>query len=112
MQLLVEKIGDIAVVAINADILDASNAEDFKGEMAPVLKDNSKLVLDLERVQFVDSRGCGVILSCLKHTTEAGGDLRLCQVRKPVRTVFELIRLHRICEILETKEQAVQAFRR
>jgi anti-sigma B factor antagonist len=111
MQLLVEKSQDVAVVAVNAEFLDASNAENFKQEMAPVLKDHHKIVLDLGQVQFVDSRGCGVILSCLKSTTEAGGDLRLCQVARPVRTVFDLIRLHRICEILDTREQAVQAFR-
>jgi anti-anti-sigma factor len=112
MQLLIEKFGEVAVAAVNAEHLDASNAEDFKLEISPVLKDFHKLVLDLGRVQFVDSRGCGVILSCLKSTTEAGGDLRLCRVGKSVRTVFDLIRLHRICEILDTKEQCLQAFQR
>ena len=112
MQLLVEKKGDVAVVAVNAEYLDASNADEFKREMAPVQKDSHKLVLDLVRVQFVDSRGCGVIISCLKSATEAGGDLRLCHVGKTVRTIFDLIRLHRICEIHDTREQAVQAFQR
>jgi hypothetical protein len=31
-------------------------------------------------------------------------------VQAPVRTVFELIRLHRICEIVNTREDAVRAF--
>ena len=70
-----------------------------------------KLVIDLGRLQFVDSRGCGAILSCLKGTTEAGGDLHLCGVTRPVRTVFDFIRLHRICDIFDTKEQAVAAFK-
>jgi anti-sigma B factor antagonist len=64
----------------------------------------------LSRVDFVDSRGCGVILSFLKQVTANGGDLRICGVARPVRTVFELIRLQRICEIFDTKEQAVAAF--
>jgi anti-sigma B factor antagonist len=110
MQSTVETTGDIAVVAVNVDQLDASNVDDFKRDMAPVLKDYRKLVLDLGSVQFVDSAGCGAILSCLKHATTAGGDLKLCQVSRPVRSVFELIRLHRICEILNTKEDAVRAF--
>jgi anti-sigma B factor antagonist len=40
----------------------------------------------------------------------AGGDLKLCQVSRPVRGVFELIRLHRICEIVGTREEALKAF--
>ena len=110
MQMLVEKFGEVAVVAVHEDTLDASNADDFRRDMDPVLADSHKVVLELSRVTFVDSRGCGAILSCLKNVTEAGGDLKLCRVTRPARTVFDLIRLHRICEIVDTKEQAVAAF--
>lgn len=110
MNMLTESFGDVAVVTLTEEQLDASNADDFRQSLAPVLADHNKLVLDLGRLQFVDSRGCGAILSCLKATTEAGGDLRLCNVTRPVRTVFDFIRLHRICDILDTKEQAVGAF--
>jgi anti-sigma B factor antagonist len=110
MQLSIEPSGDVRVVAVNVEQLDASNAEDFRREMATALQDCRKLVLDLARVQFVDSRGCGAILSCLKQLSAAGGDLKLCEVRKSVRTVFELIRLHRICGIHDTRADAVAAF--
>jgi anti-sigma B factor antagonist len=110
MQLSVEKSGGVTVVGVNAEELDLSNADDFKREITPVLAETPRLVLDLSRVQFVDSNGCGAILWCLKQVTAAGGDLRLCEVNRPVRTVFEMIRLHRICEILPTREEAVKAF--
>lgn len=110
MPLLVEKSGDVTVVVVNIEQFDASNADEFKREIAPALEDTKKLVLDLSGVQFVDSRACGAILSCLKHLSEHGGDLKLCEVTPFVATVFELIRLHRICEILPTKEEAVRAF--
>ena len=110
MQPEVEMVGDVAIVRVNLDQLDASNADDFRRDMTPILQDAKKLVLDMSGVQFVDSRGCGAILSCLKSLSAAGGDLKLCEVVRPVRMVFELIRLHRICEILNTKENAVTAF--
>jgi anti-sigma B factor antagonist len=111
MNMLTESFGDVAVVTLTEEQLDASNADDFRQSLAPVLADFHKVVLDLGRLQFVDSRGCGAILSCLKATTEAGGDLHLCSVTRPVRTVFDFIRLHRICDIFDTKEQAVAAFK-
>ncbi len=110
MQTSVEQIGDVKVVAINEEQFDAGNADDFRQEMAPILKDSRKLVLDLARVRFVDSRGCGAILSCLKQLSANHGDLKLCNVSPYVRTVFDLIRLHRICEILPTRDAAVKAF--
>src|SRR5436309_3768193 len=110
MELLVDKVGEVAVVEVNLDQLDAGNADDFRRDMTPILQANSKVVLDLNRVQFVDSRGCGVLLSCLKQLAASGGDLKLCQVAPSVLMVFELIRLHRICEILPAREDAVRAF--
>jgi anti-sigma B factor antagonist len=105
-----ETIGDVTVVSVQYDQLDAGNADDFRRDLAPILQNTKKLVLDFSRTTFVDSRGCGAILSCLKHLSEAGGDLKLCQVARPVRMVFELIRLHRICEIVNTKEDAIRSF--
>jgi anti-sigma B factor antagonist len=110
MRLTVDMVGNVAVVAVNVDSFDASNSNDFKQEIAPVLEQNSRLVLDLGQVQFVDSSGCAAILSCLKQLTAVQGDVKLCQVNKPVRSVFDLIRLHRICDIFGTREEAVQAF--
>jgi anti-sigma B factor antagonist len=106
-----ETIGDVTIVAVNAKELDADNADAFRRAIAPVLNDCRKLVLDLDQVQFVDSRGCGAIIACLKQIAPAGGDLKLCRVTPPVRTVFDLIRMHRICQIVNTREEAVEAFR-
>src|SRR5882762_3368198 len=111
MQTAVEQIGDVTIVAVNEEQLDAGNSDDFRQDLAPVLKDCRKLVLDLGRVQFVDSRGCGAILSCLKQLSANGGDLKLCNVGKYVRTVFDLIRLHKICEIVGNKDEALSSFR-
>jgi anti-sigma B factor antagonist len=110
MEFMVEKRGDVTIACVNAEELDAGNADDFRRAIAPALKDCRKLVLDLDRLQFVDSRGCGAILSCLKHLSAAGGDLKLCRVSQPVRMVFDLIRMERICEIVSTRDEAVQAF--
>jgi anti-sigma B factor antagonist len=107
---MVDKIGDVNVVTVHLDQFDASNADEFKQQIAPILQDSHKVVLDLEPVQFVDSRACSAILSCLKSLNERGGDLKICQVNQFVRTVFDLIRLHRICQIVHTRDEAVRAF--
>jgi anti-sigma B factor antagonist len=112
MQPPIETVGDVTIVAVDVDKLDAGNADEFRSALAPVLKGCGKLVLDLGRVQFVDSRGCGVILSCLKQISPAGGDLKLCRVNPPVRMVFNLIRMQHICEVVNTREEAVQAFQK
>lgn len=110
MDAVVERADDVVVATVMAPHLDLSNADSFRSEVIGGLDGRHKLVLDLERVQFVDSRGCGAIISCLKHVSAEGGDLKLCCVNAAVRSVLELIRLHRICEILETREEAIRSF--
>jgi anti-sigma B factor antagonist len=110
MEIAVEKTGDVAVVEIPVEELDASNAAELKRDIGPVLEANKKVVLDLSRLRFVDSSGLGAMLSCLRQLTGRGGDLRLSGMSKPVRALFELVRMHRIFDIYGTKEEAIRAF--
>ena len=110
MELAIEKVGDVAVVEIPVDELDASNTGELKHDIAPVLEANTKLVIDLSRLRFVDSSGLGAMLSCLRQLTAKGGDLKLSGMQKQVRAVFELVRMHRIFDIYGTREEAVRAF--
>ena len=110
MQIDIEQSGEIAVVTLRAEHLDASAAEDFKRNMQPILDANHKMVLDMSPLQFVDSAGLGAILSCLRKLSAAEGDLKLCGLTKPVRAIFEISRMHRIFDIFPTRAEAIQAF--
>jgi anti-sigma B factor antagonist len=110
MEITVDKIGDVAVAVIPVEELDASNAGDFKRDMTPLLESQTKLVIDLSRLRFVDSSGLGAFISCLRKLNGKGGDLKLCGMSKQVRAVFELVRMHRIFEIFGTRDEAARAF--
>ena len=110
MDIAVDTTGDVAVVRVPVEELDASNVGEFKRDMAPVLEANTKLVFDLRRLRFTDSSGLGAFLSCLRHVNARGGDVKLCSMLPQVQAVFELVRLHRIFDIYSTPEEAVRAF--
>lgn len=109
-EFLIEKTGDVAVAVVPMEELAAENAADFKRGIAPALQANNKLVLDLSAVHFVDSSGLGAILSCLRQLTAKGGDLKLCGMSRPVRSLFELVRMEKIIDIFGSREEAVRAF--
>jgi anti-sigma B factor antagonist len=110
MDITVDTTGDVAVADLLVEELDASNAGEFKSDIAPSLEANTKLVFDLSRLRFVDSSGLGAFISCLRKVNARGGDLKLCGMAKQVRAVFELTRMHRIFDIFATREEAVRAF--
>jgi anti-sigma B factor antagonist len=110
MQLGIETVGNVTVAVIPVEDLDAGNAAEFKRDMAPLLEAHTNLVLDLSRLRFVDSSGLGAFISCLRKLNAKGGDLKLYGMNKQVRAVFELVRMHRVFDILPTREDAIRAF--
>ncbi len=112
MELHSEAVGNVVVAKLTGDHLDASTVDDFKASAEQVLEKNLKVVFDMASLSFVDSSGIGAIISCLRRLNSRGGDLKLCGLSKPVRSLFELVRLHRIFDIFETPDEAVTAFQR
>jgi anti-sigma B factor antagonist len=112
MELYSENVGDVVVARIKGDHLDAGTVDDFKAAAEPVLEKGLRVVFDLQSINFVDSSGIGAIISCLRKLNTRGGDLKLCGLSRPVRSLFELVRMHRIFEIFETSDEAVEAFTR
>jgi anti-sigma B factor antagonist len=56
----------------------------------------TRIVVDLADVTFIDSSGLGALISGLKATRQAGGDLRLAEVPEQVMTVLRLTNLDRV----------------
>lgn len=99
----------IAIVSFTQDSLDASNAKLFKEDVQPILMEHGSVLLDLGALQFVDSSGLGALLSCLRTMSDQKGTLGLCSMSKPVRTLFELVRMYRIFDIYASRYEAVRA---
>lgn len=111
MELTTEQVADITIVVLPGEQLDAGNAKEFKRDIAAVLEPCRKVVFDLRELRFVDSSGLGAILSCLRQLNAKGGDLKLCEMTRPVRALFELVRMHKIFDIYVTRGDALQALR-
>ncbi len=110
MDVRVDQTNDVAIVPVPVAELDAANSAEFKRDMAPVLEAQSKVVLDLTKLRFIDSSGLGAFISCLRKLNEKHGDLKLCGMSTQVRAVFELVRMHRIFEIFNSREDAIKSY--
>jgi len=110
MELTFQKQADIIVIPLEVEVLDASNSQEFKSNSAALLKDGGKAVFDMEKVRFVDSSGCGALLTCLMKTREKGGEIKICCLQRAVMELFKMLQLDTLVEILHTREEAIAAF--
>jgi len=111
MQLKTDTFDDVTVVHFLIDKLDAENSHAFKDEIAKIIGDTSKLVFEMSQTNFVDSSGLGCLLSCMRKLNTVGGELKICGMTKPVKMLFEMVRVHRIFDIYDSLEQALAAFK-
>lgn len=95
------------IVSFPTDHLDAGNVKDFRAAIQLLAEANDTLLLDMSGLAFVDSSGLGALLSCLRAMNGKRGQLHLFGMTKPVRALFELVRMHRIFSIYNSEQEAL-----
>jgi anti-sigma B factor antagonist len=95
------------VIAVAGD-LDAHTAPTLQAELDPFTRRPAvALVIDLSRVDFIDSTGLGVIVTTLKHLREGGGTLDVVVCTPRVLKVFALTGLDVVIPLHETRAAAL-----
>lgn len=101
---------EVLVIQVVDESLDASNVREFRDQMQSLLKGQTRVVLDMSTLKFVDSSGLGALISCLREVNGRKGDLCLANMTRSVLALFELMRMHRIFSIHDTTEGALASF--
>jgi anti-sigma B factor antagonist len=106
------KIGTLLVVKPMGNRLDADTSREFKEKIADwITQGETRMVLNLEEVDFIDSSGLGTLLSILRNLGEKG-HLVLCGIKENVMTLFRLTRINRVFEIYNGEAEAIAAVSR
>jgi len=94
------------VLSVQTETLDSSNVAKFKTSLVPHLTRGARLILDLSEVEFMDSSALGALLTTMRSLESTGGAIRLVSLTPPVRTLFGLVRLHRVFDIMNNPIEA------
>lgn len=106
MDLVTEERGSDIVVRVDDARIDAAVAVRFKDEMrARLAGGHARLVLDLSRVEFLDSSGLGAVVGVLKEV-EPGKAFALAGLTSNVEKVFRLTRMDTVFTIYPDVESA------
>ncbi|WP_028973222.1 STAS domain-containing protein [Spirochaeta cellobiosiphila] len=100
----------ISVVSIEMKVLDTNSYKAFKNELLEKVEEEGKLLLDMQSLEFVDSAGLGAILAILRSVHQKKGQIKICNVGRSVKILFDLVRLGRLLEIYDSYEEAIEAF--
>ncbi|MFC0279598.1 STAS domain-containing protein [Falsigemmobacter intermedius] len=106
MQISCEETGGTMVARVCEDRVDAAVAIHFKERMREIFqKPSERIVLDMSRVDFLDSSGLGAVVAVMKL---AGPErrLELAALTPTVEKVFRLTRMDQVFTIHAEVPQA------
>lgn len=69
-----------------------------------------KLILNFEKVTYLDSSGVGELVGCYTSVKNKGGDLRICGLNQRIFGLIKMTSLHSVFEVLDTEEEALAGF--
>jgi anti-anti-sigma factor len=97
----------IGVVTISGRLALGGETERLDAAVQSMLqKDVKKLVLDITALEYVDSSGVGMLVSCLTKVKKAGGDLKVVGANPRIKRIFSMTGVDSILSLYGTLAEA------
>jgi anti-anti-sigma factor len=108
----IERRDNIEVVTFTVNRINALVADEIKDQIVKLFEiANTKVVIDLKGVEYIDSSGFGCFLSSFKAARNNYGTIKFASPEPSVKALFETLNLHTIFEIFSDTESCLRSFR-
>ena len=104
------KDSDILVCRVEGEI-NINTSPDLRAFFDKTFRaDIKKLIIDFSQVPYIDSSGLATMIELFQRLKRIDGKLRIYSVPEKVKNVFEITKLHKLFEICDGQDQALQDF--
>lgn len=103
--------GTIGILDIRGSLVGDGDTDELRAAVGDLLEQGiRRAVIDLHKVNYLNSTGIGAIISA--HTTfrKNGGDLRLTGLSDNVQSLLVITRLIDVFEVYDTVQEAIAGF--
>lgn len=109
LEVRVEMVNGVAVLKPMGDI-DLSRSPDLRLKLAEVQRPNPdmRLIVDLEKVPYMDSSGVATLVEAMQIARRNGGRIVLCNLNDRVRSIIEIARLDKVFKIVGSVDDALE----
>lgn len=97
---------DVCAMALEGEI-DVYTAPRLKEELVSVVESGCpNVIVDMEKVGFIDSSGLGVLVSALRRARERDGVVRIVCTRENILKIFRITGLDKVFPIFDSLAEA------
>jgi anti-sigma B factor antagonist len=84
----------------------------LRSNVKSAMAQNSKVVLNLAEINYIDSGGLGTLISLFITARNAGGALKLANLTQRVGDVLQVTKLVSVFEVFPDELSAVESFKK
>ncbi len=104
-------VGDVSIVDVVGRIVLGEGSDGVRDLVRNLIKDgNRKILLNLRDVDYVDSAGLGELVNAFTTMRSQGGELKLLNLSKRVRTLLQITKLLTVFDITDDEAISVKSF--
>lgn len=104
--------GDVAIFDVDGEIRRSLSAEPTLHELVKLSLEEGRrnILLNFDKVEFIDSFGVGEILASYISIQNSGGRLKLFGISKKLLLIFQVTMLTKVLAIHDSEESALRSF--
>jgi len=108
----IEKKDKIDIISFSVDKIDALITDEIRDLINKVFENSfSKVIINLQGVEYIDSSGFSCFLSILRTAKNNYGILKFTSPEPRVMELFQTLHLHTVFEIHHDLESCIDSFR-
>lgn len=106
----IEKRDKIDIITFSVDKINALITEEIRDTIEKVFeKNNSKVVIDLKGIKYIDSSGFGCFLAIMRKARNNFGTLKFASPEPNIMDLFRTLHLDTVFEIYDNLEDSVRS---
>ena len=103
--------GRVTVLDLNGPLALGDGERIFRAKITQLLKEKkTSILLNFEKVEFIDSSGVGALIKCLTTVTREGGKLKGLRAGPMVQKILKITGVYALFEFFEDEIQAIASF--
>lgn len=101
-----------AVLELNGKLTGGPEAETFRTLFKNLAAEGKKnIIINLKKVDWINSTGLGILISGLSSIRSAGGELVLCNVGDRIDSILYVTKLNLLFQVFDNPEDAAEYLR-
>ena len=104
-------VGGVTIVDLSGRIVLGDGSAGLRDLVRNLVSDGiKKILLNFRQVDYIDSSGLGELVTAFTNVRSEGGELKLLNLTKRVRSLLQITRLLTIFDITDDEDTSVKSF--